>query len=506
MNTDFLPTLLCDFYKVSHPDQYPEGTEVVYSTWTPRRSMIDGVDHIVFFGLQGFIKEWLIEFYNTHFFKKSRRQVIREYQRVIYYTLINPGNIQGLSEDEQAAGLAMVNFSRIEALWEIGYLPIRIKALKEGTLVPIRVPACTIENTQDPFYWVTNSLETLFSAENWQPTTDATIAFEYRKILTQYAEETGDPTFVPFQGHDFGMRGMAGVHAAARCDAGHLLSFIGTDTIPGILYHEKYYNADIAKEVVGTSIPATEHSVMCANGQDEYAVIKRMLTEVYPNGFFSNVSDTWDFWHLVVNVYPALKPEIMARDGRIVIRPDSGDPVKIVCGDFFADTPWEQKGLIECLWDTFGGTTNEKGYKVLDPHVGVIYGDSITLARAKAICIRLKSKGFASTNIVFGIGSYTYQYNTRDTFGFAIKSTYCVVKGEERLIYKDPKTDDGMKKSQKGLVVVVEEDGELKCLDGMNREAHGEVIGDLLEDVFVDGELVRDEKLSDIRTRLLSNL
>jgi nicotinamide phosphoribosyltransferase len=478
-------SLLCDFYKVSHRPQYPEGTDLVYSTWTPRGSRLEGVNHVVHFGMQKFIKEFLIEFFNQNFFAKTAEEVKAEYSRVIKNSL----------------GDQNPDASHILALHKVGYLPLKIRSLPEGTLVPLRCPTMTIHNTKPEFFWLTNYIETLTSCENWQPSTSATIAYEYRKILDKYAlETTGSTAGVEFQGHDFSMRGMGSLDAAVSSGMGHLLSFVGTDTVPAILAAEYFYNANIEKELVGTSIAATEHSVMCANGKNELEVYRRLITRVYPSGFLSIVSDTWDFWNTVTTVLPALKEEILARDGRIVIRPDSGCPVKIMCGDPDASTEAERKGLIEVLWDIFGGTVNDKGYKVLDSHIGAIYGDSITRERAASICQLLKDKKFASTNAVFGIGSYTYQYNTRDTFMYAMKSTLCSVNGQEIMIYKDPKTDDGTKKSAKGGVRVYEENGEIKYQDQLSL-AETEV-NTLLRDVFIDGKLLVDENFSDIRARL----
>lgn len=487
-------TLLCDFYKVSHKEQYPQGTEVIYSTWTPRSNKyFPQADKVVTFGIQGFIKKYLINYFNENFFNRPKEDVIAEYKRVLKFTL----------------GVENPDSSHIEELHDLGYLPVKIKALKEGSLAPVRVPMMTIENTNPKFFWITNYLETLMSNEIWQPMTSATIAFQYRKVLEEYAEKTvGDTQGVEFQGHDFSMRGMSSLDSSKTSGAGHLLSFVGTDTIPAIMYHEEFYNANIEEELIGTSIPATEHSVMCANGQNEYEVFKKFITETYPNGFVSIVADTWDFWNVIDTVVRDLKQDILNRDGKAVIRPDSGDPVKIICGDPEAEEELVRKGLIESLWNIFGGTVTKRGYKLLDSHIGAIYGDSITLERAKEIVKRLEKKGFASTNIVFGIGSYTYQMNTRDTFGFAMKATYAVVNGEERLIYKDPKTDDGMKKSQKGRVVVLSDAvGDISFEDNLNKQQWDDLQNqDELENVFVDGKLLRDESLKEIRERLLSNL
>jgi nicotinamide phosphoribosyltransferase len=487
-------TLLCDFYKVSHREQYPKGTEIVYSTWIPRASRINGIDKVVAFGFQAFIKEYIIKYFNENFFSRPKSEIVKEYTRVIKYTL----------------GVENPDASHIEQLHDLGYMPIKIKAVKEGTLIPLRVPMLTIENTKPEFFWLTNYLETLMSCSMWIPSTSATIAFEYRKILEKYAKETvGNIGFVPFQGHDFSMRGMGALESSKLSGAGHLLSFVGTDSIPSILFAEDYYNANIENELIGTSIPATEHSVMCAYGRNEFESYKRIITEVYPNGFVSIVSDTWDLWKVLTDVVGKLKTEIMSRNGKVVIRPDSGDPVKIICGDSESENELERKGVVEVLWDIFGGTITEKGYKVLDSHIGCIYGDAITIERATAICERLKAKGFASINTVYGIGSFTYQYNTRDTFGFALKSTHVVIDGEEQNIYKDPATDkDKIKKSLIGRACVLYNCiGDIYVKDNLSMsKQNGLSNGDLLEDVFVDGNLLRDEKFIDIRNRLLGNL
>lgn len=502
------PVLLCDFYKIAHRVQYPEGTEMVYSTWIPRSSRLKGITKVVAFGVQAFVKEYLIDYFNVMFFGRPKEDVVYDYQYIIYFTLMNPGNMLGVEESKLEEEVRKVDAQHIADLHDLGYLPLKIKAVKEGTLVPIKVPMVTIQSTQKKFFWLTNYVETLFSNQNWLPATDATIAFEYLQIFTKYADLTCDNRFhVQFQGHDFSMRGMAGLDASKGGGAGHLLSFVGTDTIPAILHLIQYYNANPSKEIVGTSVNATEHSVMCANGRDERAVIKRLITEVHPAGITSIVSDTWDFWNLVTVVYPSLKKYIMAREGKIVLRPDSGDPVLILVGDPNAETEHERKGLIQCLWETFGGTENSKGFKVLDEHIGAIYGDSITLERAVLILQGLMDKGFAASNVVLGIGSYTYQYNTRDTFGFAVKATHVVVNGKEYQIFKDPKTDNGTKKSLKGMVAVVDKDGTLAYIDELDIEEHDNYEAvNALEDMFIDGELVRDETLSEIRQRLHSQL
>lgn len=495
MKQVIVPTL-CDFYKIAHRAMYPEGTEVVYSTWTPRTSRIKGVDNVVAFGTQAFIKEYLLDVFQEHFFNRPKAEVIAEYSRLIKATLGDPNP----------------ETKHLEELHDLGYLPLSIKALPEGTIVPTRVPTLTIQNTDPRFFWLTNFIESLASCELWQPSTSATLAIEYKRMMDEFALATNPEAaaFTIFQGHDFSMRGMSSLRSAILSGMGHLVAgFAGTDTIPAISAAEYYYNANVEKELVGTSVPATEHSIQCAYG-DDTKYLKRMLSEVHPSGIVSIVSDGYDFWDVVTRVVPSLKKEIMARKGgpvgdKVVIRPDSGDPVLIVCGDPSAPvgTP-EYKGAIECLYETFGGTESSTGYKVLDSHIGLIYGDAITLKRAEEIMSRLQAKGFASTNVVFGIGSYTYQYNTRDTFGYALKSTLCVIDGVEKQIFKNPKTDDGTKKSQKGRVAVLKDGNSYIVRDGLSLD--DTIKGDVLREVFRNGTLLIDENFADIRARIQAHI
>jgi nicotinamide phosphoribosyltransferase len=479
------PLLLTDGYKVDHRRQYPDNTTLVYSNWTPRKSRIDGIDDIVFFGLQYFIKKYIIEDFQRDFFDKPKEEVLAKYSRRINNYL----------------GENQVGIAHIAALHDLGYVPMVFKALPEGASVPIRVPMFTMYNTIPEFFWLTNYFETLLSAVVWMPCTSATIAKQYRTVLDKFAAETSSATeFVDWQGHDFSMRGMAGIEAATISAAGHLLSFTGTDTLPAIEFFEEYYNANSDSELIGGSVAATEHSVMCMGTiEDEIGTFRRLITEVYPKGIVSIVSDTWDLWKVLTDYLPKLKNEVLGREGKVVIRPDSGDPVDIICGNASGKHEAERKGVVELLWNTFGGSVNSKGYKELDPHIGAIYGDSITVARATDICERLKAKGFASTNVVLGIGSYTYQYNTRDTFGFAMKATYGEVNGQGREIFKDPITDDGTKKSAKGLMRINLENGiyTLKDQATWDEENGGE-----LKEVFRDGKLLINQSLTDIRMRI----
>lgn len=478
------PLLLTDFYKVGHPFQYPENTTLVYSNLTPRKSRISNVNEMVFFGLQYFVKEYLIKYFNENFFSQPKEKVIAEYKRRIVSSL----------------GSNLPTYEHIERLHDLGYLPIEIKALPEGSRVKMRVPCLTIVNTLPEFYWLTNFVESLMSAVIWQPCTSATIAYEYRKLLNRYAEDTGMPKeFVQWQGHDFSFRGLSSLESAITSGMGHLLSFTGTDTIPAIDALEQYYGANAEHELIGGSVPATEHSVMCSGEKDsELETFDRLISKVYPEGIVSIVSDTWDLWKVCTEYLPALKDKIMARNGKVVIRPDSGDPVLIICGNPDGKTEAERKGVVELLWDVFGGTITEKGYKLLDSHIGAIYGDSITLERAAQICHWLQKKGFAS-QVVFGIGSYTYQYNTRDTFGLAMKATYVEISGEGREIFKNPVTDDGTKISATGLLKVIKTNDGYSLQDKVTwfEEAQSE-----LRTIFKDGKLTKEYSLSEIRKTL----
>ena len=566
-----------DAYKLSHKGFMDEGTEYIYSNMTPRNTKYMPVltnrydKKVVWFGMQLFIKEYLIEEWNDKFFSKNKSLVISKFKRIV----------------DAYLGEGAVDMSHFEALHDLQFLPIEIRSLPEGSCVNEKVPFFTIVNTDPRFAWLTNYLETVMSCELWKPSTVATIAREYRLLVNEFAmKTTGSIAGTEFQIHGFEFRGMSGRHDAAKCAAAFLLSSNGTDTVPAIPVLEDYYNADCTKEFIAASVPASEHSIAClgTSVKGELASYRQWITVDYPTGIVSLVSDTYDYFKVLTEFLPQLKDEIMARQpnaiglNKVVIRPDSGDPVEIICGidirvvndkwmddanDFdewkdivaeemdeqfnnnleaedphysFGDkvfsvkytpdlnrhdkqyyyvdncgdtvekctftlmelTP-EQKGSIEILWDIFGGTTSDEGYKILDEHIGLIYGDSITLARAEEIFTRLAKKGFASTNVVLGVGSYSMQYITRDSAGMAVKATWAQVNGEGYNLFKDPKTDDGTKKSAKGLLRVSKEGDGYRLWDQQTEEESktGE-----LRPVFVDGKLLVDDTLQNIRNRL----
>lgn len=485
------PLFLTDGYKTGHHQQYPKGTTLVYSNFTPRSNKYApaGCEQVVSFGQQMIMKQ-IHEAFDKDFFSREKAEVCGEMKTELSLYL-------GTDYD----------VSHFEALHDLGYLPINVKVLEEGTLVPIKVPVLTVYNTHPDFYWITNYLETIISNLLWKPVTSATIARAYRKLFTEWQLKTdAEKTwFVDWQAHDFSMRGLDSVDAVISSGLGHATSFMGSDSLPVIYGARKYYNAQGA--VVG-SVNATEHSVMCAGGADDEIGTFRYLLDTYPTGILSVVSDTWDLWKVCTEHIVTLKEEILARDGKLVIRPDSGDPVDIICGldevrmnaeGLVPESP-ATKGVIELLWNVFGGTINEQGYKVLDSHIGAIYGDSITLDRAKQIFERLEAKGFASTNIVLGVGSFTYQFNTRDTFGFAMKATYVEVNGEGREIFKDPITDDGTKKSATGLLHISKNPkGDYFLIDKVDWEI--EAVGEM-QTIYADGKFYNEITLEKIRENL----
>lgn len=811
---NILPVLLNDAYKTFHVQMYPENMTLLFSNMTPRSYKRMGCEKSVFFGLQYYIKEYLIKQWDELFFERPLDEVLNEYRRF-----------------HKHFSFCDIETWHIEKLHKLGYLPIKIQALPEGSLVNARVPYYVIYNTHSDHAWLVNFLETQMSTVMWDLCTIATIGRQYRTILDKYAiETTGTKEFVKWQGHDFSMRGRSSIESCLN-QAGWLLSFTGTDTLPAVMMLEKYYNANIENELVGSSVPASEHSVMTSYGKEnEIDAFVRLLNQ-FPTGILSVVSDSFDLWKVCTEYLPTLKDKIMDRDGKLVIRPDcysddtliltpdgwmefkeldenslvaqvnsddsyefvkpikivnepytglmyhyhdfhgkmdllvtpthrmlykkfdswkeelahdlkpnnyeksfirsanardkgrklsfierlkiafqadgsyvtgtsssirfsfskirkikrledlliennilyeiyklsdgrvefnikidsinvskdfhwvdlsnlcsnwckefieelshwdshirnegrikfdtttksvidvveiisisagygcliskyeddrkdifsdvytanilfnnkisgqsietdilkydgnivcvsvptgkilvkrnkctmicgnSGDPINIVCGKpvyenmdeddayYWKDkNSTEKKGVIELLWDVFGGTINEQGYKVLDSHIGCIYGDSITIERATQICERLKAKGFASTNIVLGVGSYTMNYNTRDNLGIAVKSTYCEITTDlgqfagglvkqAREIFKDPITDDGTKKSAKGLLAVYKNTvtGDFELVDQVS---WNEVNNCELKTVFKDGKLIVDQSLSEIRERL----
>lgn len=499
-------TLLVDWYKICHKEFYDKRIQLLTSYYTPRMSRIKGWDTVPVLGIQSFIQEFLIDHFNENFFKRSLKDVVEEYNYIIS---------EGLGEDE-------VNNEKIISLHKLGYLPLDIRSLDEGMECPIRCPMIEITNTHPDFAWVTNSIESLMSCELWYQMIAAKVGVEYRKIANKWFEKTCDGDWLTKARSaisEFAMRGEHCLEGAMRASTGFLCSFNKTSTVPAIARICNYYG-DRFRDIA-TGMKSTEHSIACSSNTldgDEITLLRRLITVEVPKGKLSFVSDSYDYWNFIINIVPQLKNEILNRDGTIFFRGDSGDPVKIIT-----------QTVVE-LWKIFGGTVNSKGYKVLDPHVRAIYGDSITMVRANRIYFELEELGFAAENVALGAGSFSmlcleeedgyicegqgsafelkYKLSpfTRDTFGVAIKTTYGETKDGGFDIFKNPKTDTGnFKKSQMGCCVVFnpeDHDDVLWYTQGYTlEEAHNDN-GNLLTPVFLNGELVKKTTFAEIRNRL----
>lgn len=484
--------LLKDFYKAVHSEMLnPKMTKSI-SYYTPRMSRVNRWDKVVMFGLQMFIKTWLIDYFNENFFDKPENEVVEEYKRIMDNTM----------------GIGIYDIEKIRKLHKLSYLPIEIISVPEGTKVNMKTPMFGITNTNDEFAWLPQALESLISAEMWYPMICATVGDTYRQIVNKYYDLTCDDNIPRRRAlGNFDFRGDMGVDAALKAGAGWCLSFVNSATVPVIPFLEEMYNCDCTKEEVAFGAVSTEHFVMCSNyavDGDEKTFLKRLLTELYPNTSFSCVCDSYDYWNVVTKILPELHNEIMNHNGCFLVRGDSGDCVEVVTQTVFK------------LWDEFGGTINSKGYKVLDPHVKALYGDSITVQRCEEIYQILMENGFSAQNVSLGIGSFSMHCIeedgvlkpfTRDTFSSCIKACDAIIGEKEYAIFKDPKTDrdtgHGFKKSQRGCCVVeVDDDGNLMYTDGHTWEEAYNNPKNLLQPVFRNGKLLKEYTLSDIRERL----
>lgn len=494
------PELNIDQYKISHKPGYPKGTTNTLSTWTPRGSKIAGVNEVVVAGHQVLFVDVLINDWNKNFFQVPKTEVMERYIAYCKGTLFQ----------------ANPDASHIEALHDLGYLPLEIRALDEGTIVPLRTPTMTFRATKDEFFWLPTYLETQMSNTLWPVYTAATLSHESRKNVDYYGMKTvGELSMSPWLSHNFSARGMMGGMASALVDVGHLMSFFGSDTVAGTMLAEQVYKVNVRNFLISGSVNALEHSTQMAGievylkegaadrMEAELEFIKYLITEVFPTGIVSIVMDTHDYFGVISNLHK-LKDVIMSRDGKLVCRPDSSPktPFEIIVGDTLATDPLEYKGTLDILWEQFGGTMSVNGYKLLDSHIGVIYGDSITIQSQKAIMDAMMHKGYASPNVVYGLGSFTFQYNTRDTFGFAMKEVGIVNKGEWVSTSKNPKTDNGTKKSQHGAVAVYMVDGKLTWTDGLTMEEADNFKGNLLTVRFKDGILYNETSLGEVRDKL----
>lgn len=457
--------LMTDSYKLSHYVQYPKGTENVYSYLESRGGRFG---YSVFFGLQYLLKKHL-EGVIVHRWK------INEAERLAKAHLggENTFNRAGWEYIIDAHG---------------GRLPLRIKAVKEGTVVPVKNVLMTVEVTDPKVYWLTNYLETLL-VQLWYPITVATQSWHMKGILLDYLRATGDESLIDFKLHDFGFRGVSSVETAAVGGAAHLVNFKGTDTIAGILMAQRYYNS----EMPGFSIPASEHSTITSWGKDHEGAAMRNMLEQYPTGLVACVSDSFDIYKACSDIWgDKLRMEITKRDGTLVVRPDSGDPLVVL------------PRIMSILEDKFGATVNEKGYKVLNPKVRVIQGDGIDFDTMPAILDTLRQHGYSADNIAFGSGGGLLQKLNRDTMKFAFKCSSVTVNGEERDVFKQPITD-AVKVSKKGRLKLIRMFGSHGAVYATSRVDENEN-PDEMDTVFENGVVLREQDFEDVRLRAHTGL
>jgi|TARA_R110000772_G_scaffold68118_4_gene150907 nicotinamide phosphoribosyltransferase len=487
-----------DGYKVGHKKMMAPGTDYLYGTWIPRglKHAHKSIKKIVSAG-QALTWRWLHDEFEENFFKAPLADAVKFGRDMSQY----------LGQEFDS--------SHFEELHALGYLPIRVKSLPEGIETLPNIPHQTFINTKSGFAWLTLYLETIVSSLSWKTSTNATIALQYRRNAYRWIMKT-DPAqlfLLDYMCHDFSSRGLD-PFSMLSSGLGHAMSHRGSDSlivIPGARYFYKVPE----DQVCINSVNASEHSVSTTKifTVGEKQMILDWCKE-FPTGILSIVADTFDLWKLVTEYLadPEVREAIMSRDGKLVVRPDSGDPVDIICGtfkphhgDYNERSLPEHKGVIELLWDIFGGTINEQGYKVLDSHIGAIYGDSINLERQIQMYERLETKGFASTNIVLGVGSFTYQFNTRDTFGYAAKGAWFENNGKGINIYKDPITDDGTKKSLKGRCSVhstVDIQGNFLEYEVKTECSEEEEKQGLLHVIYEDGKFSNMPGLEEIRGRM----
>ena len=513
------PMLICDTYKTIHKDVYPANMVEMDSYLVPRKSMFEKQDKVVFFGLQAFLKE-LKESFDKNFFGKPLSEILNSYRRYM--------NVQ--------LGEGVFNTDQIEELHRAGYLPIFVEALPEGSYVNMGVPVVHVRATKPEFAWFAQWTECWLQGAMWKPCNHATIGAMYHRLAKYWYEKNTDNADPYMAASDFGMRGMSCMEEAQRCSAAWLLSFNKTSTIPALPFIDENYYADVSYNHIGVGAVSIEHSVISsrvAAGETEKDILLSLL-ERYKNTSFSYVADTYDYWNVIDNILPEIKDKIMEHNGVLLPRPDSGQQVEITVE------------TVKHLWNTFGGTENKKGYKVLDKHVRLILGDGCTLKCVEQIWKQLDKAGFAANNVVFGVGAFCFSaifegdkmiVNTRDTFGFAQKTTHITVRKDdedsedsvtfsngdvnitfskgngittrrdvELKVSKDPKTDtDKLKKTHVGLVFVEKTEDGYKATDGFDNntyEEYAKTHTSAMKTVFLYGKLVNEQTFMEIRNRL----
>ncbi|MBI1309699.1 nicotinate phosphoribosyltransferase [bacterium] len=452
--------LLTDSYKVSHHRQYPPGTQNVYSYFESRGGVFP---ETVFFGLQYYLKQYLA------------------------------GTVVTQERIDEAADLFALHFGDAglfhRAGWELilerhgGRLPVVIRAVPEGTVAPVSNVLMTVENTDPDCFWLTNYLETLL-VQVWYGSTVATQSREMKRTLLESLERTGDPSLVDFKLHDFGYRGVSSVETAGVGSAAHLISFRGTDTLAGIRVARDFYGCPMA----GHSIPAAEHSTQNSWGRDhEVDAMRNMLTQ-FPTGPVAVVSDSYDIFHACRNLWGGeLKHQVLARDGVLVVRPDSGHPPDVVVR------------VLELLGEAFGTETNSKGYRVLNSKVRVIQGDGIDREMLSEILAATETSGWSTDNVAFGSGGGLLQKLNRDTSKYAFKCASVVVDSVKRDVFKQPVTDPG-KQSKRGRLALVKRSGQLVTVQESDCRPHEP--NELVE-VFRDGAITAESSFDEVRRRAM---
>lgn len=586
---DINAMLLSDYYKQCHPEFYPNGMNYLFTFGTARMTRIDKIKHIIAYGFQGFSKEYLIEKFNRDFFNRPKQEVMNEINNFIYQTFSTEG----------------VNTNRIADLHDLGYLPVRVWAVPEGTALPIysqkdnpgvvQVPFIGFESTHPDFAWVAEFLESIASAQLWYPMLIATITkYGYKNTVDKFWDMSVDNQPAETAISEFGFRGAEGLEGAIMASSAFLTSFNKTATAPAVLYMKKYYGDGMQYSEIGGGMRSTEHSVMCSNyaldgNEDDFLV--NLFTNIAPTGNVSVVCDSYDYWgrlEVICDPNSEVHKSIQSRNGTVYIRGDSGIPLEILTGKnvymyassmddakLIADTviacgqsefrfkvidfletgecrfkyymivksnnsyEYEIKevvkpdfsdiGTVEALLYGFNGRLNSKGYIILSDKVRAIYGDSITPYLTNEIYTALTNNRLAANNVALGAGSFSMQAweerdqddygndivtlkpHTRDTFGIAFKATYgkaMVENGTEKSfeIYKNPKTDTGFKRSQRGVVIVYrDKDGIIRARDHETPESLYKALESgesLMRPIFENGKLLIDENLKTIRDRI----
>jgi nicotinamide phosphoribosyltransferase len=456
--TGFLNNLILntDSYKTSHYLQYPPDTEEISAYIESRGGRFP---HTLFFGLQAFIKDYLL--------KPISHDDIDEAQEIVTGHGL-PFNLDGW--------LRVVNVHG-------GRLPIEIAAVEEGEVVPTHNALVQVRNTDRELPWLTSYVETALLRAVWYPTTVATLSFEAKRVIKRYLDETCDKPDdeIGFKLHDFGARGVSSLESAMLGGMAHLVNFQGTDTLAAVLGARRYYAASMA----GFSIPAAEHSTITSWGrereQDAYA---NMIAQFgRPGKLVAVVSDSYDIFNAASEIWgKALKDKVTGCGGTLVVRPDSGDPVAIVVE------------ILRRLADAFGATTNAKGYAVLNPSVRVIQGDGMDLEQIGAVLEAIKAAKFSAENVAFGMGGGLLQKVDRDTMKWAMKTSAIKIKGFWHDVYKDPVTDPG-KVSKRGRQALIHDASGWRTVsaaaNGQNR----------MTPVYRDGKLLRQSSFDAIRGR-----